>query len=93
MGKYFIDITDQAKEDIRHWNKVGDVVILKKIKRILFELSEHPTKGTGRVEPLRGNFAGCWSRRLNQRHRMVYEINDNTVTVLVLSLRGHYGDT
>ncbi len=93
MGKYFIDITDQAKEDIRHWNKVGDEVILKKIKRILFELSEHPTKGTGRVEPLRGNLAGCWSRRLNQRHRMVYEINDNTVTVLELSLRGHYGDT
>ena len=50
MGKYLIDITDQAREDIRHWNKVGDEVILKKIKRILFELSEHPKEGTGRVE-------------------------------------------
>jgi toxin YoeB len=93
MDKYFIDITDQAREDIRHWHKVGDEVILKKIKRILLELSEHQTKGTGRVEPLRGNLAGCWSRRLNHKHRMVYEITDKTVTVLVLSLRGHYGDS
>ncbi len=76
-----------------HWNKVGDEVILKKIKRILFELSEHPKEGRGRVEQLRGNLSGCWSRRLNHQHRMVYEINDRTVTVLVLSLRGHYGDS
>jgi len=39
MGNYFIDITDQAREDIMPWNKVGDEVILKKIKRIIFELS------------------------------------------------------
>jgi len=49
MGNYFIDITDQAREDIRHWNKVGDEVILKKNKRILFELSEHPKEGRGRA--------------------------------------------
>lgn len=93
MGKYFVDITDNAKEDIRFWHKVGDKAALLKIKRILFELSVHPTEGTGKVESLRGNFAGCWSRRLNKQHRIVYEINDSTVTVLVLSLRGHYGDS
>ena len=92
MGKYFIDITDDAKEDIRHWHKVGDKALLKKIKRILFELSEHPTEGTGKAEPLRGNLAGYWSRRLNKQHRIVYEINESIVTVIVISVYGHYGD-
>ncbi|MEI7788517.1 MAG: hypothetical protein WCI23_07675 [Chlorobiaceae bacterium] len=50
MGNYFIDITDDAKEDIRYWHKVGDKVILQKIKCILLELSDHPTTGTGKVE-------------------------------------------
>ena len=61
MGKYFVDITDEAKEEIRRWHKVGDKALLKKIKRILLELSEHPTTGTGKAEPLRGDLAGYWS--------------------------------
>jgi len=92
VGKYFVDITDEAKEDIRRWHKVGDKALLKKIKRILLELSEHPTTGTGKAEPLRGDLAGYWSRRLNKQHRVVYEINESVVTVIVVSVFGHYGD-
>ena len=92
MGKYFIDITDDAKEEIRYWHKVGDKAILKKIKQILLELSDHPTKGTGKVEQLRGDLAGYWSRRLNKQHRIVYEINESIVTVFVISAYGHYGE-
>ncbi len=93
MGRYFVDITDNAKEDSRFWHKVGDKAVLKKIKKLFFELSEHPTTGTGKPELLKGDLAGCWSRRLNRKHRIIYEINDGTVTVVVITLRGHYSDS
>ena len=93
MGKYFVDIADNAKEDMRFWHKVGDESVIEKIKKLLIELSEHPKTGTGRPERLKGNLAGCWSRRISGKHRMVYEIDDGTVTVVVLYLRGHYGDS
>ncbi len=67
--------------------------LLKKSRSFLLNLSEHPKTGTGRPERLKGNLAGCWSRRISGKHRMVYEIDDGTVTVVVLYLRGHYGDS
>ena len=71
----------------------GDESVIEKIKKLLIELSEHPKTGTGKPERLKGNLAGCWSRRISGKHRMVYEIDDGTVTVVVLYLRGHYGDS
>ncbi|MCX6180088.1 MAG: type II toxin-antitoxin system YoeB family toxin [Chlorobiales bacterium] len=59
MGKYFVDITDNAKEDIQFWHKVGDKSVLEKIKKLLFELSTHPTTGTGKPERLKGDLVGC----------------------------------
>ena len=50
MGKYFVDIADNAKEDMRFWYKVGDESVIEKIKKLLIELSEHPKTGTGRPE-------------------------------------------
>lgn len=93
MGRYTVNFATSADEDLLYWEKIGDRSINKKIEKLFNELKEHPTTGTGKPELLRGNLAGCWSRRLNGRHRIIYEINDGTVTVLVLSLRGHYGDS
>ena len=93
MGSYKVNFTSSADEDLIYWNKIGDKSILKKIDKFFTELKEHPTTGTGRPELLKGNLAGCWSRRLNRKHRIIYEINDRTVTVVVITLRGHYGDT
>ncbi|MBO4476583.1 MAG: Txe/YoeB family addiction module toxin [Bacteroidales bacterium] len=56
------------------------------------ELSEHPRIGKGKPEPLSGYRSGQWSRRINYRHRMVYEIQDTVVKVYVLSSYGHYDD-
>lgn len=93
MGQYSVAISDEARQDLLHWKKVGDKSILRKIDRIFEELALHPETGIGKPEPLRGNLSGCWSRRLNKQHRIVYEISDSTVTVLVISARGHYGDS
>ncbi|MDZ4666097.1 MAG: Txe/YoeB family addiction module toxin [Bacteroidota bacterium] len=44
--------------------------------------------GIGKPEPLKHNLSGCWSRRINQEHRIVYEVTDNKI--LIHSLKGHY---
>ena len=55
-------------------------------------MSEHPTTGTGQPEMLKYELAGKWSRRINQKDRIIYSINDSTVTVFVFSAMGHYAD-
>ena len=63
-----------------------------KAKRLIAELREHPKTGTGRPEPLKGDHAGQWSRRITDKHRLVYVINDTEVVILILTSYGHYDD-
>jgi len=55
---------------------------------LLEEISEHPFTGTGKPEALKHDLAGKWSRRINQEHRLIYEVNDNEIKIV--SLMGHY---
>jgi len=64
----------------------------KKAIQLIQELQEHPTIGTGKPEPLKGNRLGQWSRRISQKHRLIYEIREEKVIVLILSAYGHYDD-
>lgn len=64
----------------------------KKALKLIAELYNHPRTGTGKPEQLFGNRAGQWSRRINKKHRLVYEIRDMEVVVLVLTAYGHYDD-
>lgn len=64
----------------------------QKALKLIAELRDHPRTGTGKPEPLSGDRAGQWSRRITQRHRLVYEIRDTEVVVLVLTAYGHYAD-
>ena len=81
-----------ALDDIKKHKKSGDKVVLKKIEKLLNELMEHPTIGTGQPERLKHNLTGLYSRRINQKHRLVYSINNDIVTVHVLSAWAHYSD-
>ncbi|NOY94888.1 MAG: Txe/YoeB family addiction module toxin [Chlorobi bacterium] len=89
---YTLEFSEIALADIKKHKKSGDKVVLKKIEKLLNELMEHPTMGTGQPEQLRHNLTGLYSRRINQKHRLVYSINEEIVTVLVLSAWAHYGD-
>mgnify|MGYP003110194476 CR=1 FL=1 len=89
---YTLDFSKTALADIDKHKKSGDKVILKKIERLLNELMEHPLTGTGQPEMLKHNLAGLYSRRINKKHRLVYSINEQVVTVYVLSVYTHYGD-
>lgn len=64
----------------------------KKLLKLESELREHPRTGTGHPEQLRGDRSNQWSRRITQKHRLVYEIYDTEVVVLVLTAYGHYED-
>lgn len=83
-----LHLTETALEDISHHRKSGNKQLLKKIFFLLEELSEHPFSGTGKPEALKHQLAGCWSRRITQEHRLVYEVKDDNV--YVLSVKGHY---
>ncbi|NTU54155.1 MAG: Txe/YoeB family addiction module toxin [Chlorobiaceae bacterium] len=92
MGRYTVELTEEFDTHLSHWKKFGNKAIVKKINKILPELEEHPTTGTGKPELLKGDLAELWSRRLNKQDRMVYEISETMVTVYVLSDKGHYDD-
>lgn len=78
--------------DISHHKKSGDKAILRKIEKLLNELKDHPGTGTGQPEMLKHNLQGLYSRRINSKHRLVYDIKDEIVTVIILSAHSHYGD-
>ncbi len=89
---YEIEYTDIAKSDIEKHKKSGDKKLLRKLDDLLNELREHPASGTGQPEQLKHYEVPTWSRRISQKHRLVYEIRNNVVTVLILSAYGHYND-
>lgn len=89
---YFIELTNQAVEDINKHKKSGDKKILIKIDKLLNELREHPFSGTGKPEKLKHYEVPTWSRRISDKHRLIYRIEEEKITVLVLSFWGHYDD-
>ena len=80
--------TLQAKEDLDYWKKTHNGIILKKIRKLIVATLDNPYAGIGKPELLKHNLSGCWSRRINREHRLVYEVADQLVTIL--SIKGHY---
>lgn len=88
---YAVELTEDAKNDVILLQRRSPLAI-KKLAKLLAELREHPRTGTGRVERLKHYKNETWSRRITQEHRLVYEIHDDKVLVLVISSYGHYED-
>lgn len=65
--------------------------LLKRIEDLFVEISINPRTGRGKPERLKGyKDKEVWSRRLNGKDRIVYQIKDDVLEVLMLSLFGHY---
>ena len=88
---YRIDFKEAAKADLIALAKNEPKAFLK-AQALIEELKVHPRTGTGHPEPLSSDRAGQWSRRITKKHRLVYEIHDTEVVVLVLTAYGHYED-
>ena len=87
-----LKFTPEAKADRDWWKQHGNDATKRKIQRLLGELEEHPRTGTGKPELLKGDMAGVWSRHINKKDRILYEIHEEIVIVYVLSMRSHYGE-
>ena len=91
MEKYFVDIKDEAKNHFRKIYKSGDQATIKRVEKILLELSNHPKTGIGNPEQLKYNLSGFWSRRINKNDRLIYEIiEEPEQLVVIISALGHY---
>ena len=88
---FLLEYTPTAEEGFKKLKR-NEPQAFAKLKKLLLELMEHPTTGTGHPEPLKGNRCGQWSRKITQKHRLVYQIKETEVVVLVLTAYGHYGD-
>ena len=88
---YKLEYTDEAKLHMQRL-KHDEPKAFQKMSKMLLELMEHPTTGTGHPEPLKGELQGRWSRRITKKHRLVYRIYNDEVLVLILSSYGHYDD-
>jgi toxin YoeB len=89
---YEIEYTEQFLKDILKYKASGNRAVLSKIDSFIDELRVHPKTGTGKPEALRGNRKGQWSRRITREHRLIYEIEEHRVTVVLLSAHSHYGE-
>jgi toxin YoeB len=76
-----------AWEDYLYWQK-QDKKTLKRINSLVKEILRDPYVGTGKPEPLKGNLAGFWSRRIDEKNRLVYRIVGDDC--LIAQCRSHY---
>jgi len=81
--------TPEAWEDYLSWQAINPKQ-LRRINQLLKEIAREPFGGIGKPEPLRHTFQGCWSRRIDGEHRVIYKVSGENVWLL--QLRYHYRD-
>lgn len=82
-----VTFTPTALEDLRYWLKT-DKRQAERLLALIEEIRRTPFEGSGKPEPLRFQLAGCWSRRIDREHRIVYQVE--AAEVVVIACRYHY---
>jgi len=88
---YAINYSKDADKTLRRWKK-SNPVLFKKAQQILFDIMSHPRAGIGHPEPMVGGNDITYSRHISAHDRIIYDIYDNVVTVLVIQIGNHYSD-
>lgn len=92
MNKAFTDI---GWEDYLYWQtedrKTEDRKTLRKINTLLKDIERNGNEGIGKPEPLTGDLSGFWSRRINQKDRLIYALEMDQI--IIIACRYHYDDT
>ncbi|MEI6677287.1 MAG: Txe/YoeB family addiction module toxin [Mariniphaga sp.] len=81
---------DKALEDIKFWKTSGQKIIQNKIAKLVEDIVLHPFIGLGKPEALKHELSGLWSREIDKKNRLIYEIVSQQLHVV--SLRGHFYD-
>ncbi|WP_025761448.1 Txe/YoeB family addiction module toxin [Dyadobacter tibetensis] len=92
MGKYIIQLSKDAKFDLQAIKRSGRKSDIEKISIFFGELENDPRSGTGMPERLKHYNGEVWSRRINKKDRLIYEILETEMLVLVVSVLAHYSD-
>ena len=82
-----LEFDPAAFEDLAWWIEKDRKVALR-IVRLVQEIQRDPFTGLGKPEPLRHELAGCWSRRIDQEHRLIYQVQEEKIRIL--ACRYHY---
>lgn len=88
---YIVEIAKGADKVIRKWKK-SNPQLFKKYQKIYHELADHPRTGIGHPEPLVGGQNITYSRHITAHDRIIYDIYDSTVVVMILEVERHYND-
>ena len=86
---YNINLTKEAQNHFDFFYK-HDKSIIKKINNLIENAIENPRKGIGKPERLKYKNEELYSRRINKYHRMVYKIDDDNNSIIIISFYGHY---
>tara|TARA_R110002094_G_scaffold35321_1_gene47898 strand:- start:56 stop:310 length:255 start_codon:yes stop_codon:yes gene_type:complete len=78
---------EKAWEDYLYWQRT-DKKLVKRINALIKDITREPFEGIGKPEPLKHALSGYWSRRINDEHRIVYKVQDDSL--LIAQLRYHY---
>ena len=92
MRKYKIIYLKEAKTELYKLKLSGETNLLNRIIMLIKELKVDPKRGKGK--PKRVDFRGkkYWSRRITDKHRLIYDIHENIVTVTIIKVGKHYDD-
>ena len=85
-----INFTETGWEDYLYWEN-QDKRVMKQINKLIVDIKRNGYDGIGKPEPLRGDLSGWWSRRIDEKNRLVYKIIDDEA-VEISQCKGHYDD-
>ena len=88
---YTVIFSQKAQQDLKSLKK-SEPQAYKKARLLIEELAEHPKTGRGKPQLKKYDLEGLFARKITDKHRLVYSINDEIITVDILSARGHYND-
>ena len=78
---------ERAWDEYLSW-QMQDKKTLKRINALIKDIQRTPFDGIGKPEPLKGNYSGWWSRRIDEANRIVYKYNDGVI--VIASCKNHY---
>jgi toxin YoeB len=84
-----LEFREQAFEDLQYWVHTNPKVA-KGLLRLIEETKRDPFGCVGKLEPLRGELSGWWSKRIDQEHRLIYRVEGDSL--IIAQAKGHYDD-
>ena len=78
---------DESWEDYLYWQANNKNNLLR-FNELIKVIKRSPFSGIGKPEPLKHKYKGCWSRKIDSEHRLIYQIKDDEI--IILKCRFHY---